>query len=109
MRRLLALRLAFVGTADGFLLVDEIDTGLHWTVMEDMWRFVVEVARRNRVQVFATTHSYDCIRGLGALIRSRPDLADQVCIQKVDTSLDTAVCLRGDQIKVAVEQDIEVR
>ena len=109
MRRLLALRLSFVGTANGFLLVDEIDTGLHWTVMEEMWQFVVEVARRNRVQIFATTHSYDCIRGLAALIQSRPGLADQVCIQKVDTSLNTAVCLRGEQIKVEVEQDIEVR
>lgn len=109
MRRLLALRLSFVGTANGFLLVDEIDTGLHWTVMEEMWQFVVEVARKNRVQIFATTHSYDCIRGLATLIHSRPDLADQVCIQKVDTSLESAVCLRGEQIKVAVEQDIEVR
>ena len=109
MRRLLALRLSFVGTANGFLLIDEIDTGLHWTIMEEMWQFVVEVARRLNVQVFATTHSYDCIRGLGALIRSRPTFADQVAIQKVDRSLTQAVCLRGDQIKVAVEQDIEVR
>ena len=109
MRRLLALRLSFVGTTNGFLLVDEIDTGLHWTVMEEMWQFVVEVARRLNVQVFATTHSYDCIRGLGSLIQSRPELADQVSIQKIDTSLKQAVCLRGDQIKVAVEQDIEVR
>ena len=109
MRRLLALRLSFVGTANGFLLVDEIDTGLHWTVMEEMWQFVVELARRLNVQVFATTHSYDCIRGLGTLLQSRPDLTDQVSIQKVDTSLKQAVCLRGDQIRVAVEQDIEVR
>ena len=109
MRRLLALRLSFVGAANGFLLIDEIDTGLHWTVMEDMWRFVVEVARKSNVQIFATTHSYDCIRGLGALIQSRPDMTDQVSIQKVDRSLKQAVCLRGDQIKVAVEQDIEVR
>ena len=109
MRRLLALRLSFVGTANGFLLVDEIDTGLHWTVMEEMWRFVIEVARKNRVQIFATTHSYDCIRGLASLIQSQSDLTDQVCIQKVDTSLKQAVCLRGEQIKVAVEQDIEVR
>ena len=36
MRRLLALRLSFVGSANGFLLIDEIDTGLHWTVMEDI-------------------------------------------------------------------------
>lgn len=109
MRRLLALRLSFVGTTNGFLLVDEIDTGLHWTVMEEMWQFVVEVARKSNVQIFATTHSYDCIRGLGSLLRSRPDLSDQVSIQKVDRSLSQAVCLRGEQIKVAVEQDIEVR
>ena len=109
MRRLLALRLSFVGSANGFLLIDEIDTGLHWTVMEEMWQFVVEVARRLNVQIFATTHSYDCIRGLGSLVRSKPEFEDQVTIQKVDRSLNQAVCLRGDQIKVAVDQDIEVR
>lgn len=109
LRRLLALRLSSVGSANGFLLIDEIDTGLHWTVMEEMWQFVVEVARRLNVQIFATTHSYDCIRGLGSLIRSKPEFEDQVTIQKVDRSLPQAVCLRGDQIKVAVEQDIEVR
>ena len=109
MRRLLALRLSFVWAANGFLLIDEIDTGLHWTVMEEMWQFVIEVARKLNVQILATTHSYDCIRGVGSLIRSQPELTDQVSIQKVDRSLKQAVCLRGDQIKVAVEQDIEVR
>ena len=77
--------------------------------MEEMWQFVIEVARKLAVQVFATTHSYDCIRGLGVLLQSRPDLKDDVSIQKVTKSLEQAVCLRGDQIKVAVEQDIEVR
>ena len=109
MRRLLALRLSFVGTTNGVLLIDEIDTGLHWTIMEDMWQFVVEVARKSNVQVFATTHSHDCIRGLASLIQSRPEFADQVSIQKVVSSLPQAVCLRGDQIRVAVEQEIEVR
>ena len=109
MRRLLAMRLSFVGAANGFLLIDKIDTGLHWTIMEEMWQFVVEVARKSNVQVFATTHSHDCIRGLGSLIQSRPDLEEEVSIQKIDGSLKQAACLRGDQIKVAVEQNIEVR
>ena len=109
MRRLLAMRLSFIGAADGFLLIDEIDAGLHWTIMEEMWQFVVEVARKLNVQIFATTHSYDCIRGLGSLLQSRPDLDDEVSIQKIHGSLQQAACLRGDQIRVAVEQDIEVR
>ena len=109
MRRLLALSLALIGTEDGCVLVDEIDTGLHWTVMADMWRLVVELAHRSNVQVFATTHSYDCIRGLGTLVRSRPDLADDLAIHKMHRSLAQSVCIPGTEIAVAVEQDIEVR
>ena len=109
LRRLLALRLALVGATDGFLLIDEIDAGLHWTVMEDVWRLLVEVAKRSNVQIFATTHSYDSIRGLGLLIRSRPDLAGDVSIQKIHELLQQSVAIRGEQIEIAVEQEIEVR
>ena len=108
MRRLLAISLSLVST-NGCLLIDEIDTGLHWTVMEDMWRLVVEAAQRYDIQVFATTHSYDCIRGLGALIKSQPDLSESVAIQKVHRSLEQAVCIPGEDIPTVVEQDIEVR
>ena len=109
MRRLLAISLALVSTRDGYLLIDEIDTGLHWTVMDEMWRLVVEAAERSNVQVFATTHSYDCIRGLGTLIRCRPDLADGVAIHKVHGLLDKSVRVAGKEIPIAMEQDIEVR
>ena len=109
MRRLLALSLALIQTSTGVLLVDEIDTGLHWTVMEDMWRLVVETARKSSVQVFATTHSYDCVRGLAALVESRPDLAGEVSIQKIGRSLRKAVHLDAARMQVAVEQNIEVR
>lgn len=109
LRRLLALRLALHGANHGFLLIDEIDAGLHWTVMEDVWRLLVEAAKESDVQVFATTHIYDAIRGLGALVKSRPDLAGEVSIQKVHPSLERAVCFAGEQISIAVDQEIELR
>lgn len=109
MRRLLAISLALATTKSGCLLIDEIDTGLHWTVMEDMWQLVAEAAKRSNTQVFATTHSSDCIRGLGTLIRSRPDLAGLVTVQKVHASLQRAVCVAGEEVSIAVEQGIEVR
>lgn len=108
-RRLLAFRLALVSAANGFVLIDEIDAGLHWTVMEDIWRLLGEVAERSNVQIFATTHSYDSIRGLGTLIRAHPHLADQFSIHKLDQSLPQAVSLHGVDIPVAVDQGIEVR
>ena len=101
--------MAFVATGNGCLLIDEIDSGFHWTVMDDMWRLVVEGAHRSSVQIFATTHTYDCIKGLGKLMRSRPDLAKLIAVQKVHRKLEEAVRIPGEEIQIAVEQDIEVR
>ena len=109
MHRLLALSLALIQAADGFLLIDEIDTGLHWTVLEDMWRLVIETARKSSMQVFATTHSYDCIRGLSSLVESRPDLAGEVSIHKVERSLPRAVSFDAEDISAIVDHNIEVR
>lgn len=109
MRRLLDLSLAFIDSVNGVLLIDEIDTGLHWTVMEDLWRFVIGAARQSNVQVFATTHSHDCLKGLASLMQNDPDLASDVSLQKVERALTQAVALRGGQLPVAIEQDIEVR
>ena len=109
MRRLLALSVSLVQTTNGFLLIDEIDTGLHFSAMEEMWKLVVSTARQSNVQVFATTHSYDCIQGLAALVESTPEFAPEVSVQKVENSLTKAVSLDAGQVQVAVRQDIEVR
>lgn len=109
MTRLLAISLALAATEDGCLLIDDIDTGFHWTVMQDLWRLIVQTAERSNVQVFATTHSFDCVKGLGTLVRSYPELGGLVSIQKVHGALKHAVCLPGKEIPIAVEQKIEVR
>src|SRR5207244_1531771 len=58
--RMFALAVALSRVKGGLLLIDEIDTGLHFTVMTEMWRFVNDVSKEFNIQVFATTHSYDC-------------------------------------------------
>ena len=109
LRRLLGLRLNLEAAADGFLLIDEIDTGLHWTLMKDVWRLLVEVAKKSKIQIFVTTHSLDFIQGLGALMESQPDLAADVSIQKMHVDLEQAVSFRGEQIRIVLEQEMEVR
>jgi ABC-type phosphonate transport system ATPase subunit len=109
MRRLLALSLSLVRTNDGLLLVDEIDTGFHYSIMGDMWKLVVSAAIRSNVQVFASTHSLDCVRGLAWLCENEPDLRQEVSLQKIDRNLDEAVALDAEKIVIAARQDIEVR
>jgi len=109
MRRLLALSVSLIRAEGGILLVDEIDTGLHYSIMGDMWRLVTEAAKQANVQVFATTHSFDCVKGLAWLCEDYPDLGTEVSLQKVDVSLKQAVALAPEQIVMAVNQGIEVR
>ena len=61
MSHVLALALAIARSPDGMVLVDEIENGLHYTVMEEVWKGIGAFARSYNVQVFATTHSRECV------------------------------------------------
>ena len=62
MTRLLSLALLISGTARDIVLVDEIENGLHHSVMKSVWQGIAQFAREFDTQVFATTHSWECIR-----------------------------------------------
>jgi AAA15 family ATPase/GTPase len=63
MSRLLQIILSLVTAKDGALLIDEFENGLYWDIQEDVWKVVFKLAEELNVQVFATTHSRDCIAG----------------------------------------------
>src|SRR6266550_2941670 len=62
MVRLLSLVLEITNASGGVVLVDEIENGLHHSVLTKVWRAVGEAARLSNTQIFATTHSWECIR-----------------------------------------------
>jgi hypothetical protein len=57
-----ALLLAVGGAAGGLVLVDEVDAGWHYSTLTHVWRVLDDAARAFDVQVFATTHSFECVR-----------------------------------------------
>jgi hypothetical protein len=59
--RLASLVLAIGNAPNGVVLVDEIENGLHHSILPKVWRAIGEVARQFNTQVFATTHSLECI------------------------------------------------
>jgi AAA15 family ATPase/GTPase len=58
---LLSVLLAIANTRGGIVLTDEIDTGLHHSVLQKVFEAIGLAARNADAQVFATTHSYECI------------------------------------------------
>ena len=108
MWRMLGLALALANVKGGVLLVDEIDTGLHYSVMADMWRMVSERAAALKVQVFATTHSRDCYESLAAVAQSGLP-SPEITIQRIEPHREQAIGFSDEAIVAAAERGIEVR
>lgn len=104
--RLLGVALALVNARGSVVLVDEIDTGLHYSVLVDMWRLVLETARSLDVQVFATTHSRDCYEALAAV--TEPGRTE-ISLQRIERRKVEAVAFSELEIRQAAERGLEVR
>lgn len=107
--RLLGLAVTLVRSAGGIVLIDEIDTGLHYSVMCDMWKMVAETAKRLDIQVFATTHSRDCVDALASISTHERNDGANVSIQRIERGRDRAVAFGERDIVIAAQRGIEVR
>jgi len=107
--RLLGLAIYLVKSAGGYLLIDEIDTGLHYSVMEDLWRFIIQTAKQLNVQVFATTHNGDCVRALAWLQEEQPELAKESVLYRIEPNMKKAIRYSAEELEIAARHHIEVR
>ncbi len=58
---------------NGYLYIDEIDNGIHYTRLDELWKIVLEVSKQLNVQVFATTHSKECIESYARVAKKLED------------------------------------
>src|SRR5260221_6730660 len=59
--RLLTLFCEMMVSKAKVLLIDEIENGLHYSVLTQIWKGISALAESEDIQVFATTHSWGCI------------------------------------------------
>ncbi|CAN5191799.1 AAA family ATPase [soil metagenome] len=109
MNRMLDIALALVNCKNGVLLIDEIESGLHYSVLLDVWRLIFNTARELNVQVFATTHSSDCVKAFQRA--AEEDEEDERMLIRLVRKGDKikAVLFNEEDLETVVENNIEVR
>ena len=106
--RLFGVALALANSRGGFLLIDEAENGIHHSVQKNFWRMVMEAAEANDVQVLATTHSWDCVRGFSQAANELDTEGKLVRIER-DGGKAKAIEYSEEGLSVIAEQGIEVR
>ena len=108
LNRLFGIILSLVNARGGYLLIDEFENGLHYSVQLDAWRTVFRLAQSRDIQVFATSHSWDTIEAFQRAAAETP--ADGVLIRlarRGDEILSTVFA--EDELAIATRDKIEMR
>lgn len=108
LERLLHIILALVNARGGFLLLDEVENGIHYRVLPRLWHLIFKVAADLDVQVFAATHSWDCITAFQRAAADHPADGVLVKLEKDEHGARAKVFDEAD-LAVITQADIEVR
>ena len=106
--KLLYIVLSIMDAKDGILLVDEIDTGFHYSMYKDLWGMVADVSHDYNCQVIATTHSYENIIGA---VEGAKDYPEDFSYYRLGYDKEGLKAFRSsyDLLKSALRSDMEVR
>lgn len=108
--RILTIVLALLNVENGYLFIDEFENGLHYTVQEDLWKIIFHLSERLNIQVFATTHSSDCINAFQKVLNDKENkVSGQFIRLENKNGVIREVSYSDMEIKYASENDIEVR
>jgi len=108
-RRVASLVLAMGYARDGTLLVDEIENGIHHSVLGHLWTAIGYAAELFNTQVVATTHSLECIIAAYQAFRNRTPF--DLTLHRLDrTNGETrAIAYDEESIEGALSIPLEVR
>ena len=109
-RKILSILTTIYECRGGIVLIDEISNGFHYSVMKDLWRAIIFASKKHGVQVFATTHDLDSIKGLrdAALLHDGESVAFFKLQRTADAELKS-YDYATDSIDYMLNQEIEVR
>lgn|GEM_PF-1188989 len=97
------------GARNGVCLIDEVENGLHYSLLPEVFRSVGAAAREFNSQVWATTHSYDCIAAARIAFEGAPEL---LRVHRLDRGTDGEVIVHTfdhAMLDRAYERGLEVR
>jgi len=111
MFRLLSIILAIFDSRNGVVLIDEIENGFSYTSQGILWNAIIEAAREFNVQIFATTHSMECVRAYSSSYSEKKNNKDTIRLYRIEKKQEDfkIIAYNYKQLKTSLESGWEVR
>jgi predicted ATP-dependent endonuclease of OLD family len=107
--RLLHIYAEILTSRTNVLLIDEVENGIFSESLPLIWKGLFAICQQQNVQIFATTHSRECIMAAHQAAEDRKQ--DELSVQRlqfVDGNIE-AIRLGEKHLEMAAEMGLEVR
>jgi len=86
MMRLLDILIRIINCENGAIMIDEIENGLHHSSQEKIWTVIGIMTQKYNVQIFASTHSLECVKNAYLALSELPD--DVLRVHRIERAED---------------------
>lgn len=108
-KRLFSIIIGTISAKDGILLIDEVENGIHYSIIGDMWDLIFDLAKANNCQIIATTHSWE----LSSYVTNQPEenhkLFSFINIDRLKNGDLSSATYNFEQFAYAIESNSELR
>lgn len=106
--RMVSILLTLFGAENGVAFLDEVDLGIHYSRQNLLWERIFQVAKELNVQIFATTHSRDCIEAFANIFNKNKGEGKYIRLQEREGKI-VAKAYDEEALNRSVEFDSEMR
>lgn len=112
-RRMLSLVVTIANMKNGCVFIDEIENGLHSKTLEILWKAIFEASKEYNVQIFATTHSYECISAFQKTFsyNKHPQDPDEIRLYRIEKGENKHIAhkMTNDMLATMLNDNWEIR
>ncbi len=108
-QRCFEMAVTLAAVASPPLFIDEIENGLHHSILEPTWRWIANTSAKRGIQLFATTHSEECVMAACRAFSAQND--DGLRVIRLDRQKNEtkAVIYDRNLVEAAERMGVEIR
>ena len=110
-RHFLNIALVLLSNSTTTVYLDEIENGIHHSLFDILWEIIITTSKKNNIQIFAATHSQECIESYARVADKLQD-KDISFIElgrNNDNNKITSITYDFEALMDEVAQDQEIR
>ncbi len=108
MTKLSSILFAIPAFKNGIVMIDEIENGFYYRRFPLIWASILKFCKKYKVQVFASTHSLECLTAAAAVARENPEDFSLIRASQSD-GVSVLKQFTGEEFAAAADADIEIR